>query len=328
MFEEIISIAKKYADQHDLIQGAGGNISIKINNEQLHIKASGTTFYEINEHEGVSIVNHKTIYNLLQQAMEPSEFAPITAEVLLNQKKPSMEVGFHTCGRKYTLHHHSAYANVFLCSTLFEELEQILTNQAIKISLLNEYYTPGNTLSFHIHSSYKSTEDYPHCILLPNHGIIINADTTEELYNLNEAIELKLLKALNYKKTDYPKYKIVPTQNGLEINCNYLYKNLVADRGKALFEDIIMPDQALFLSRKDFSSENPKSKVYVDIVNEKIYFNGSLKEARAIAELGIAIYFINEQVTKLGGEILTINYDKANLLNMPQEQERLKKIKS
>ena len=111
----LLFLSKYLTNRIDYLQGAGGNISEKIDDEVMVIKSSGVEIKEINQKDGYSLVRHKTI---------SGEFSKLPLEIskeqdertvsfinnqiinLPNYKslRPSIETGFHSILKKYVIH--------------------------------------------------------------------------------------------------------------------------------------------------------------------------------------------------------------------------------
>ena len=68
MYKEInnlIEISKFAGERFDLVQSAGGNSSVKLNNGNMLIKSSGVTLSDLNFNFGFTKVNNKKIKLIL-----------------------------------------------------------------------------------------------------------------------------------------------------------------------------------------------------------------------------------------------------------------------
>lgn len=151
---ELIYLSKFFGQSVLDVQGQGGNISVK-HNDMMFIKCSGAVLGDISLKEGYCIVNYLT-------------------RELLQGNKPSMEIDFHCNLKKYTVHLHFIPANIYLCSNSAEVHFKSLK----KRFLLIDYIEPGEELANKIREKYNNEP----LILLKNHGIIITADTIDEIH--------------------------------------------------------------------------------------------------------------------------------------------------
>jgi rhamnose utilization protein RhaD (predicted bifunctional aldolase and dehydrogenase) len=136
----------------ELIQGAGGNISIK-SDTQILLKASGTCLSEATDTEGFVLCNRSDL------------------AIVEGTGKPSMESGFHLLPKRIIVHFHS-----LSCLSNWD-----LTTDSV---LTLPYIQPGDTLSSVLQLQYTGQS----IVNLENHGLILFADTEEEVYSLLTSI--------------------------------------------------------------------------------------------------------------------------------------------
>ena len=163
--------------------GMEGNVSAKKDNF-LYIKASGYSLANLSEFKLISIdFNGKQLSNF--------------------DKKPSMELGFHTWLLKnydinFVAHTHPTKTVSILCSNYIDEFankrlfpDQVIFN-GIK-SCIIDYAKPGDDLTQKIIISVtnfiNSEGFFPKLILLKNHGIIVCGKTTVECEIISDICE-------------------------------------------------------------------------------------------------------------------------------------------
>jgi putative hydrolase of the HAD superfamily len=161
--EEYEFLSKLFGQSTLNVQGQGGNISIKLN-ELLFIKSSGSILGNTSIDDGYTITHN-------------IETFPIVFGSKKN-KKPSMEIFFHSYMKKYVIHLHFVLANIFLCTD---------DNIDNKYKII-EYEIPGKKLAENIYTQYDTNNDI---YLLKNHGIIITGNTIDDVIGLY--IDLYLL---------------------------------------------------------------------------------------------------------------------------------------
>ena len=113
---KLIDLTRPFLNRPDLIQGPGGNTSVKDEQGNMFIKASGFRFSELNETSGISVVNAETIatyfknVEVISKEKSEKESVDLVAENILNDSdgkkfpKPSMETGFHAVLDTYVAH--------------------------------------------------------------------------------------------------------------------------------------------------------------------------------------------------------------------------------
>jgi arsenate reductase-like glutaredoxin family protein len=162
---------------------------------------------------------------------------------------------------------------------------------------------------------------------LPNHGVIYSAASKEELTELHNYIQNKLTTFLDIKEKKYPTYNLEETGNNIVIHSSFLVDAFTSEMANTIFEELLFPDQAIYIHKMDFSFSNVSAKIYFDATAKNIVCNTNKKEAATIAEIAIAYFYLRIEMTKRNFEALTINYDWENLTNMQSEQYRKSVLK-
>jgi rhamnose utilization protein RhaD (predicted bifunctional aldolase and dehydrogenase) len=196
----------------DLIQGAGGNTSIKDGNV-LWVKASGTNLIDAIYCDVFVPINYQGVIARLKNGeddpVSPEVIKTIGAECL----KPSIETTLHALmPHKYVVHVHSvnAIANSVLCNGK-QKIEELL--DGIKWSWV-PYVRPGIPLTIEVQKVVKQSPDV---LILANHGLVIGAETIKDVYRLLDIVEKRLFR-VKRKIMDFDKQKIII----LSENTNYI----------------------------------------------------------------------------------------------------------
>ena len=143
--------------EYELIQGAGGNLSFKFD-DKIIITSSGHTMSDISILNGYSVCDLNGI--------------PINEQ----QKRPSMEIGFHLkLDESVVLHTHPIYLNTILCS---QDSQEILNDVLDKFDYI-PYASPGKELA----SIFTKSDNK--VVLLENHGLICCGDTFKEVLDMS-----------------------------------------------------------------------------------------------------------------------------------------------
>jgi ribulose-5-phosphate 4-epimerase/fuculose-1-phosphate aldolase len=335
---DLITISELVAHRPDWVQGAGGNTSVKPGDGSMWIKASGKLLKEIATESAYVRINPVPILEALKTEMldirQTEERirmdAVISNSVLpgINNGKPSMETGFHCLYPKYVLHTHSVYANIFLCSSHFQLLETCFSSEEdFSISLLGDYYTPGNELSWFLYDTYRFAPEMPHVTFLPNHGVIFSHQNLETLIKIHETVHHKLCTFLNLEPSNYPVAQWNHSDNTKTATCDFLFQVWETTGWESITRDLLFPDQAIYIGAADISDSDKTAKVFLDFNKRQIRFQTSLREAEGIMETMIAYFFILQQIKNRGYEPLTINFEFEKLRNMQDEQYRKQQLK-
>lgn len=172
--EQLYRLCRRYGQRLDLVQGAGGNISVKDGNV-MFIKSSGVALASVTEENGYSVLN----YGCLNRDIKKGDYFPIERYCC---GRASMETYMHSFLKKYVVHLHPIQVNCILCS----KSSEVIIGNLFPNSCYIKYATPGVELSKEIYSKWRGQS----LIFLENHGIIITTDTEEEIEPLlNEVLD-------------------------------------------------------------------------------------------------------------------------------------------
>ena len=184
---DLLLIAKKIGKKIAYFQGGGGNISVKIDDTRMAIKASGYRLQDMTLEQGYSVVDYQGIRLFLCQPKsdEDTFMQKINSFVIATNNRPSMESGFHACLARYVIHTHSIYANLLTCAKEGKQIAQQLFGNMIWI----DYVTPGQDLTFAIKRSAAGDRSI---IFLQNHGLVISNDSLEDTLDLHESVNQQI----------------------------------------------------------------------------------------------------------------------------------------
>ena len=175
---EFMLLCKWLSLDPSLVQGKGGNISVKTK-EGMIVKASGATMGDVNLYHGFSVCD---IGEFPVLSTEKEYVGFIQSLVKSGSARPSMETGFHAMlPHKTVVHTHPVHLNAILCSmeskTIIDQLFSDLSYTFV------EYTPPGLELVNRI-----STGEGRDVIFLENHGLIVGAETAQEAFETTEKI--------------------------------------------------------------------------------------------------------------------------------------------
>lgn len=196
-FKKFIKLSRALGRRVDFVQGAGGNVSVKIG-DKMFIKASGWRLADISHKNGLAIVDYKKIAR--SKNFNFSDY-PAT--------RPSMEAGFHSFLRKYVVHTHSIYSNLVACAVNGEKIWQEICCDNKWRAVWIDYQNPGEFLAAAIKKELRKFKRQfkitPEIILLQNHGLIIHGDNLERVFNLHNVIQEEIQRFFNIKKLKFQK---------------------------------------------------------------------------------------------------------------------------
>lgn len=221
--KDLVFMSQTIGNNPAYVQGGGGNISVKIDQYRMAIKASGYVLKNVTTEDGYCIVDYPRICDYLSHpdddeitfSMRIKSFAESS------EKRPSMETGFHAFLGKFVLHTHSVYANLINCSKEGKDICYQLFPKAIWV----DYATPGRSLTIKIREALRSA-NYPNVIFLQNHGVIVSGESSQEVLNIHEDLN-----------------NIIQSYFGLN---NLSYKDNTQMADEYVKSNVLFPDQAVY----------------------------------------------------------------------------------
>ena len=253
---ELFSLSKYFGQRFDLIQAAGGNISVKFD-DILLIKSSGINLSELTESSGYSIIDNKRLLSDISNNIYNS----ITSYNLFTDSRASMETYMHSFLKKYTVHLHPIQLINILVRHNYKEILETLFPE----SLILPYLTPGIDLSKSIFDKYSSQD----LILLANHGIILTTDNFSEVIDYIESL-MRICE--DYIKVDFSRYKLVNKISSLTGDCCYLSEDkIILDYllNKKFDDGSYFPDKIIFCGSEFLFVKNDLENEIIDFQQTK-----------------------------------------------------------
>lgn len=343
--EQSVKIARLIGSGSDWVQGGGGNFSIKLDEQNMLIKASGLSLKEVDKKHGIVLVNYlkvKEYYktfagikiNVQIENLSNQAIFDFTRNFLPEQSlKASIETGFHAFLKKYTVHSHSVYANIINCSVDTEQLlHKIFSKTQIECVVVN-YRAPGLSLAREIQKSIdshvKKGNGWPEVLFLQNHGIVINTDNFDRCLDLYLQVD-KLIKKYFKIKSIFPKVSIKKQGDCFESNTIFLKKYLNSILlNKNLFQPVIFPDQVVYLNSdvyvKDKFIQFGK-KFFIDKKTKKLVYSTNEKESLTIEETIVAYCYIKENIKRFKMKLNRISSAKINFINKMESEKFRQKL--
>ena len=217
MMKNIIELSKNICKY---CVGMEGNISERIHNNNIIIKASGSKLDNITENDLVTLdLNGNQLSNL--------------------DKKPSMEFSFHSWLFKYNnkinyiSHTHPIKTVYVLCSDNCVEFDynRLFPDQVIfngKKSCIVPYAKPGEHLtemiSIHVSRFIENENYFPKLILLKNHGIIACGSNINECIIISDICEKSAEIYINSKIMENVKFLSDNDVEDLTLDKKELYR--------------------------------------------------------------------------------------------------------
>ena len=211
--KDFVEISKYAGERIDLVQAAGGNSSVKLDNGEMLIKASGFLLSDVNIQDGYSrvftkpvaeIVKNDAVINSKNKRQRELLTAQFLKEATIDkQNRPSIETLLHSLLNKYTLHTHSIVVNMIVVQKKWKEILNTIFKE-VEIAYV-EYETPGIELAIALDKELRKFDKVPNIIILQNHGLIVTSDEKDEIKILTEYV---IEQIENYLKIDMRRYKL------------------------------------------------------------------------------------------------------------------------
>ncbi|MBA7530019.1 3-phenylpropionate-dihydrodiol/cinnamic acid-dihydrodiol dehydrogenase [subsurface metagenome] len=209
--QELINISRYFGANPDFILEGGGNTSVK-SDRHLYIKASGVALAGISA-AGFVKLERKALARIRQKEY-PATAQKSEAEVLKDllaarsaehsNKRPSVETLLHDLlPQLYVVHSHPAMVNALTCARNGKrEAESLFGTRALWIPSVKPGLTLALTLEKALVDYVRLNQPPPQIILLQNHGMVIGADSPEEIKEITRTLINKIESRIT-RKPDY-----------------------------------------------------------------------------------------------------------------------------
>ncbi|MFP4028792.1 MAG: SDR family oxidoreductase [Candidatus Brocadiia bacterium] len=200
--ETLIHVSNEVGRDNDLVQGGGGNTSVKTGDGCMYVKASGTALVEMKEGQGYRCVRIEDCISILDDeeiaAADPEERSAAVGRQLLEacvddlQGRPSVETSLHALLGKVVVHTHPSLVNGVLCATegreavaeLFEDLDP----PPLYIPYTDFGYPLAVAMQEALNQYKKDHDQLPEIIFLENHGLFVSTEEPERALELTQLV--------------------------------------------------------------------------------------------------------------------------------------------
>lgn len=240
ILRECIATAHALGATPDIVQGGGGNFSLKIDSEHMLVKASGCTLKDIDETRGLVLVHYPPVRDHIASLQQPftaqeeeQSFAVVHEHTTAigSSSRASMETGFHVLLPRAVIHTHSVYVNILTCAEEGEHIASELSASLDRPILWIRHAPPGFSLALLIIDGLRSyAADHgtaPQIIFLQNHGVVVTADTMNECLTHHTKIN-EMIRTRFAITAPYPEIHALPADH------------------PEFFNTILFPDQAVY----------------------------------------------------------------------------------
>jgi rhamnose utilization protein RhaD (predicted bifunctional aldolase and dehydrogenase) len=178
-YNELVDFSISIGLRADLVQAAGGNVSLKDDFENIFVKRSGLSLKEASSKDIFTKLNYLTNKEKVLKALENNE-EDLEMNLPSHDQQPSIETSFHIFfSDRIVVHVHAINIIVWTIVKKYRDvILNIISDQPI---LYVPYCKPGFSITKNIHSLVRRVGIYPEVVILENHGIIVLGDNFNEI---------------------------------------------------------------------------------------------------------------------------------------------------
>lgn len=280
---ELIRISHAVGRDSTLVQGGGGNTSVKTaDGKYMYIKASGTALKDMSQKQGwrrmrldavLSIIEDKAIARLDVQSRETEVVNRLLLacdDEVTGQARPSVEAHLHSFLNKCVIHLHPSVVGAYVNAKHGRaELERLFKAEK-RPPLWVPYTDPGFTLAKRI---ARLVDDYqkqfgkkPPILFLEKHGLLISAQSADAALQLVREVINRCDRKLRHPKTGYEPQATSDEINNIKlcirkaffdatgqyVTISYFCDDEIAaflaqrDAKKMLSAGVLMPDELVY----------------------------------------------------------------------------------
>ena len=188
--DALVKLSRFYGSDPEFVLAGGGNTSVKVG-DRLFVKGSGYALATIPP-EGFVEMDRKQLAALLHSTLSEermrreAEFKAATMAARIHPEKnqrPSVEALLHhLMPGRYVVHSHSTLVNMVTCCVKGPELARQLAGDTAWVPEVDPGYILSRRLQQSLDDFRKTTgRDCPRAVFMQNHGLVVSADTPEEI---------------------------------------------------------------------------------------------------------------------------------------------------
>jgi NAD(P)-dependent dehydrogenase (short-subunit alcohol dehydrogenase family)/rhamnose utilization protein RhaD (predicted bifunctional aldolase and dehydrogenase) len=199
----LCELSRFYGSNKSFVIAGGGNTSYKTE-DKLWVKASGFALSSITE-EGFSVLDRKKLSRISESEYSDNPFArehqikaDLAAAAISKDKRQDINALLHhAIDYKFVVHLHPTLVNGVLCSNDVEMyIESLFGADALYIPFTDPGYPLFKEVEAKIKEFNLKKGFDPKVILPQNHGIIVSANTKQEVIGIFDTIISNIEKAL------------------------------------------------------------------------------------------------------------------------------------
>jgi rhamnose utilization protein RhaD (predicted bifunctional aldolase and dehydrogenase) len=199
---ELIHISRAVGADPDLVQGGGGNTSVKSRDgRRIFVKASGTSLGSMSARRGWAEMELAALRRILAARGLAALPAPEREKEVLRLldrtvvrpagARPSVESSLHALLDRVVIHTHPVGLNALLSSRSSRKLAPALLGSRFGVPLYIPYVDPGYVLARRVEEEIQryrcSHGRLPAVLFLENHGLFVTAGEVEECLAISRA---------------------------------------------------------------------------------------------------------------------------------------------
>ncbi len=332
LLKNLEKISSSVGTKIDYTQGGGGNTSVKLDDRQMAVKASGFKLKQITPTDGYVVVDykniaqyHKTVDTSRDVDLEKESSAFVSQNILdiegLKKLRPSVEAGFHSILKKYVVHTHPVYANIVCCSNGGEALaRKILAGKPYEMIWI-PYINPGFSLTLKMHEEIekckKGTGVFPSVVFMENHGLVTTSDDADEALALHYDVNNTIKEYLGID--DFPALKLDREGDKFVSKTPFVEEFLKTHPITVFDEFALYPDQLVYLN-----SNLKDGKIKYE--GGKLCYDVSASEAETVEETLLAYIFVIDAIEKKGLGIHTMGQAGIDFINNWESEKYRKSL--
>jgi len=285
---DLIRISNETGKDSTLVQGGGGNTSVKTaDGKYMYIKASGTALKDMNRKQGwrrlrldavLSILEDKSLAKLDARKREPDVVDRLLLacdDNVTSAARPSVESHLHAFLDRCVIHLHPLVVGAYVnAKNGRAELDKLFKNEKFP-PLWVPYTDPGFMLAKKIAGLVENYQNQygknPAVMILEKHGLFVTAQTAETTLRLVRKV-IRLC-STKLKEPKAPKSK-PPAEHDIATAKSAIGKAVFDDTGQSLPVSYFPKHKAVvaFMARKDAAKLLATPALNPD---ELVYANGS-----------------------------------------------------
>lgn len=225
--KDLIAISRKVGKDTNLVQGGGGNTSVKDRDGNMFIKASGTALKDMGEKKGWRRLSLEKIFEMLDDDKLPGMEVQAREKVVVDRlnkacndslgdgARPSVESHIHAMLNDCVVHLHPTAIGAFVCAKDGQKkLEGIFKKEELP-PLWVPYFDPGYNLAAKTRTLLKKYQArhnaIPPVLFMGKHGLFISAGSKKTALDLTYRIIDECEKAMPKFSAKEPKMPVKET---------------------------------------------------------------------------------------------------------------------